>query len=407
MFCTLIVVILLLIANHSSADCTVKPFKPQAPLPIKSNTREPAIIYPSYQQTEINLQTGEQVHFICPGHDVLYGDIRTPTSVEATCDSSGRFDLMGRQVLWEDIRCNGDIESKARYTADNERCGNTAKFAEVGFEAGAGRFLPIMKICFDYAKETPIYVRHTVISNINNGDNSSTRPFFAQDPGFYRATNVDHYYTRNKHRSTINRLLGLPDWSDKFVKGGDDKRFISRGHLAAKKDFFYKSFQLASFRLLNAAPQWQTLNGFNWNQAEINTRDLASNRNVDLEVCTGVYGNDRLPHEATHQEVELNLINNGNLNTLPVPGIFWKIVYDPARYKGIVLIGINNPYSIDQRNFICPDVSNSVSWLTWNKYNMLEGYSYACTIRSFRYAVINDVHVPNDIPDLTEDNLLD
>ena len=67
----------------------------------------------------------------------------------------------------------------------------------------------------------------------------------------------------------------------------EDDYFLSKGHLVAKADFFHGSHQQATFAYTNAAPQWQTFNGNNWNSLENDVRTFASMINLDLECYTG------------------------------------------------------------------------------------------------------------------------
>lgn len=57
----------------------------------------------------------------------------------------------------------------------------------------------------------------------------------------------------------------------------------------AKADFLYGAQQLTTFWYTNAAPQWQTFNGNNWNAMENDCRAFAGSIGADLEVYTGTY----------------------------------------------------------------------------------------------------------------------
>lgn len=57
----------------------------------------------------------------------------------------------------------------------------------------------------------------------------------------------------------------------------------------AKADFLHGSAQMATFWYTNAAPQWQTFNGNNWNALENDARSLAARLGKDLDVYTGTY----------------------------------------------------------------------------------------------------------------------
>lgn len=65
--------------------------------------------------------------------------------------------------------------------------------------------------------------------------------------------------------------------------------FLSKGHLVAKADFLHGAHQMATFMYTNAAPQWQTFNGNNWNALENDVRSFAARTNRDLECYTGTY----------------------------------------------------------------------------------------------------------------------
>ena len=43
----------------------------------------------------------------------------------------------------------------------------------------------------------------------------------------------------------------------------------------------------STFHYVNAAPQWSTFNGGNWNNMENGVRDFVVERNIDATVYTG------------------------------------------------------------------------------------------------------------------------
>lgn len=63
--------------------------------------------------------------------------------------------------------------------------------------------------------------------------------------------------------------------------------FLSKGHLVANADFFYVSHQLSTYFYLNAAPQWQNINGGNWKIIEDSARSLAYALKTPLKMFTG------------------------------------------------------------------------------------------------------------------------
>lgn len=95
-------------------------------------------------------------------------------------------------------------------------------------------------------------------------------------------------YKRATQRVTFTTLLGSAALAEDHIHLTNDY-FLSKGHLVAKADFLYGAQQLTTFWYSNAAPQWQTFNGNNWNALENDCRSFAGSLGADLEVYTGTY----------------------------------------------------------------------------------------------------------------------
>lgn len=67
-------------------------------------------------------------------------------------------------------------------------------------------------------------------------------------------------------------MVGNVKKSEYFEENGD--KFLSRGHLAPDGDFIFGSWQFATYFYVNAAPQWQAVNGKNWLTVEKLVRKL-------------------------------------------------------------------------------------------------------------------------------------
>lgn len=332
------------------------------------------------------MQTGGNIDFACPGGNVILNTVTSTTTIRASCVSGQNFRISNQVYQWSQLRCSRVASATSRFT--NRTC-TGGREAEIGFNLGDGRFVRQILLCFDTAAQTTLYTQYDVVSSIGGGAVGIPRPLFEQDAGFYNTGTqlVNSLYVRGGQRRTINSLLGLNATSTKYIQAGQ-LYFLSRGHLAARSDFFYPSMMNGTFKYINAAPQWQTFNGFNWNQVEIDSRNFASRNNVTLQVWTGTYGVATLPHEGTNRAVPLYIYVNNNVRGIPVPTLYWKVVYNPLNRRGIVLIGLNNPYEINvAKDIICTDISGSVSWLRWNRTSIMDGYSYACSIADFRRVV--------------------
>lgn len=148
----------------------------------------------------------------------------------------------------------------------------------------------------------------------------------------------------------------------------------------AKSDNMHGAAQIATFWHSNAAPQWQIFNGGNWNALENAVRKFAASEKKDLICYTGTFvrlsdqsfiykspcsrihlqGIATLP-DINGNDVELFL--SADDRTMPVPRMFFKILYDPKSQAGIAIAGMNNPYeSLDSvlSNVRCRDICNKV-----------------------------------------------
>lgn len=147
---------------------------------------------------------------------------------------------------------------------------------------------------------------------------------------------------------------------------------------------------MATFYFLNAAPQWQSFNNGNWLKIEIGIKKFIEKRNIDTEVYTGTHSVFTYPDiNGTRQEIWLALNNRGN--RIPVPRFYFKILIAESINAGIVLIGVNDPYaieeSIEKDYILCPDVGEKITYIDWNRKNITAGYSYACSVNDFVKAV--------------------
>lgn len=291
--------------------------------------------------------------------------------------------MLGESLPFYFINCTEYPLHIGRYTGRN--CSGEYKEIEIGFEVDS-RFLPHIITCFDDVTQNAVYSWFNLTSKIGGYQSVFPRPSGFLQGGFYRIHGVDRLYTRNRQRSTINTLLGLPENDTKYIHP-TNSYFLARGHLTAKTDFVFGSQQRLTFYFVNAAPQWQTFNGGNWKTLEDNVRSYASDNKLNLVVYTGTYGITTLPHAVTGNSTPLFLYADKNGNTaIPVPEFYWKYVYDPVHRAGAVFIGVNNPYQ--NKSFtICDDVSESIKWLSWKKDEQQSGFCYVCSAHDFMKVV--------------------
>lgn len=98
-----------------------------------------------------------------------------------------------------------------------------------------------MEICFDDEMLNTVYSRFNLTPAIAGYQYNYPRPAFDQG-NFYdiKHTNVNSLYVRRGQKRIINRILGLPDNSTKYIHDGNDSDYyLARGHLTAKTDFIF------------------------------------------------------------------------------------------------------------------------------------------------------------------------
>ncbi|CAG9765125.1 unnamed protein product [Ceutorhynchus assimilis] len=370
----------------SSKGCSIDPFEADPyPLIVLANTN--TFLYPNPGEKILRFKVNQRVDFICPGGGVNVGSLETDNGVlTGTCKKGTSFKIKRKTLDSSEIRCRTPILRDIRATGNRCSWFDRGQELEVGFIVEDGRFLRTLSICFNQAKQLSEFTYIEQTPSINQQILGTPRPPWLQGSGIYNIKGtISNLYLKKNQRTTINRLLGLPDKSTKYIKNTGDY-FLARGHLTARSDFFYAAQQNATFYMQNIAPQWQTFNSRNWNQIEADVRNYAAASGVNLHVWTGVHGITTLPHEKTGLPTQLYLFVNETSKLIPVPEIFWKAVYNPKTERGVCLIGVNNPY---QETFspICPDISKDIDWLHCDRTSQKRGFCYACNLTAIRFAM--------------------
>jgi len=334
----------------------------------------------------VTLATGQAILLACPGNTNHFNNTNVGINTAlATCDSGTTFFVNSVAYNFSNFACSSYPFHTARYS--NSSCyDGTKRHIEIGFEVEPV-FYKLIDVCFDDVLYTTLYVKAIVVSGIAGYQQGFPRPSFIQD-SFYPGMSVDNLYTRNTQRQTISGLLGSTQLGDQYIDETSDY-FLARGHYSANADYVYGSEHRATFHFVNVSPQWQTFNGGNWELLESSVRNYADNNKLDLEVYTGTYGVATLPN-VNGVETELYLYVDVNNNKgIPVPKFYWKAVYDPKGQRGVVFVGINNPYVNNPQGgyLICTDICSKISWVHWDPKNIARGYSYCCEVDDFRSTV--------------------
>ncbi|EDW73087.1 uncharacterized protein Dwil_GK16832 [Drosophila willistoni] len=356
------------------------------PAPLFSRHGSYEIIVPDPTDT-VQLINGEQLDMFCPGTGFA-APFENRTQVTAQCLQQKYFLVDGLIYPFGNFSC----VNWPTYTAlrTGRQCNGGTDLIKAGFELEDGGFLQAYDVCHDEEAEATRYVHHVLYPSSYDYQHGVARPSFIE-LDFYGGRDVNTKYTQVQQNITISEILGL-DASPYF--NYTDDRILARGHMIAKTDQIFGAAQMATFLFINVAPQWQTFNGGNWEKVETSVRKYVADRNLTTDCYTGTWGVSTLPDvDGVERELYLDFDENHN-GLIPVPKLYFRVVIDRETREGIVLIGVNNPYAsleqIQSDYILCEDIGHRLSWLTWYKEDLHEGYSYACTVEDFT-AVVKDL----------------
>lgn len=344
--------------------------------------------------SEFHLEKKEQIELFCsdgfrPPLNKMGGNVST--TLTATCIGGKKFTIAKKSIELVKATCNS-YPNHTTVVSQN-KC-SAGFLIEIGFNMN-GAWLPVLEVCHDRKIDSTKWVHHEIKPNNVFHQRSVPRIMFIQGD-FYHGLQTEILYTKSEQRKTLGNILKSQKLADELISTGDSYFYLSRGHLAAKADYIFASHQMATFYFINAAPQWQSFNGGNWQAIEMGVRKIVAKRNVDTDVYTGTHD------VVTYKDVdgidrEFYLASNGTHQRIPVPRFYYKAIIAKSINAGIVFVGINDPYmtmeQINEKYIICPDVGDQVDYINWQRKNITAGYSYACSVNDF-------VKVVKALPDL-------
>ena len=119
--------------------------------------------------------------------------------------------------------------------------------------------------------------------------------------------------------------------------------FCSRGHLTPSAAFETKAERDVTFKMTNAAPQWQVFNGGNWARVEEAVKNYVQTKKVDLYVFTGTTGT------STYVAPTVKTV---------IPKYYWKAVCDPGAKQSIFFVAENNVGNTSKNKVVSPSCFN-------------------------------------------------
>ncbi|KAL7011614.1 hypothetical protein ACKWTF_014357 [Chironomus riparius] len=376
--------------TEANIACTIEiSTQTGSPQPVYIRPGTNQFFHPANRNGQIQMTANEAMEMWCSG--TWASPAGAPNLITATCVSGQTFQYNGINFNFNDFRCTGWPWWTSRNTGD--KCYGNGVLVDFGFQVDS-RWLHVYTSCHDLDLETTWFVKHKFTPISDGNQRSVTRPSWTQS-GFFTSSNVNGLYTRLTQTATVATILEDQAAANRFIEADPSEVFLSRGHIAAMTDFIFATEQRATFHFLNAAPQWQTFNGYNWVSVEISSRILASDRGINLDVYSGTWGNGQLWNTAGSWR---NIFLDWPAGKIQMPMIYYKLLIHQETLSGVVLIGVNNPHlslaEIQNLGYIiCPDVSDQITYVSWTKGDLRRGYSYACEIHEF-------VRIVHHIPEI-------
>ncbi|XP_044182632.1 uncharacterized protein LOC122963281 [Acropora millepora] len=171
--------------------------------------------------------------------------------------------------------------------------------------------------CYNQVTLIPEFTGHLIQPNIPDGGG---RDEFREDDSVAPVASDDDY--------KVNQGPPNPLYDNYNLSA---QQFCARGHLTPNADFANNEERSYTMVTTNIAPQWQALNGGNWQRLERALRVYATDAGNPLYVITGTSG------EATGTNGQVV-----KLNKVLAPAWFWKAVCDPFNRQSIFFLARNN-----------------------------------------------------------------
>ncbi|XP_055906640.1 uncharacterized protein LOC129941896 [Eupeodes corollae] len=337
------------------------------------------VFWPVRDKGHLEIPRGESVELQCTKGFRLKP---TDKSINATCSEDKSFLVNNEKVPFQLLNCTSPVRYTVREA--NSTCADNARLYEIGFDVTSNRFIKTISVCHDKSRVNTLWTFNKLEPANVHFQKSVQRLNFSK-AGYFEKRNMNRLYSKENQKQVFENLLG-----SNYVKFFNNRtQFLSRGHISPKADHIYGSQQRATFNFFNAAPQWQIFNAGTWSAVENGIRRLVASKNTELDCYSGTWGVISLPNSKGEPR-EIYLATDANNNgEIPVPKLFYKLIVDTRStpQKGVVLIGVNNPYvtmeELKEDYLICNDVSEWVPWIRWKRDNIAKGYFFACRVDDF------------------------
>lgn len=359
------------VTNQNQKSCSIninKDLSEPQPILVVPGTNN--TILPHDINGIIDWKLHESIEFLCTEGVKQSPELK---SLKGTCIDENIILIDGEQYTIKDIACEKNSRAISKTIGS---CYQGASLVHIGYMV-QNRFIRLIELCFDHKTERTLYAYTHLTKAHATYQKNIKRPGWISGKKYFSNTNINKMYSKENQ---IERVTELVDdkWASVIIT---DEINLVRGHLVPKVDFVYSVQQRATMHLLNAAPQWNVINGGNWQRIEESIRKFVETSNVELDIYSGTFGtlliNGR-EFYLTH--------NSRNQGVIPVPEFFFKVVLDRLSGNGVAIITVNHPFITDKtknKYNLCKDISKNITWVERIKPVLTAGYYYACDVNDF------------------------
>ncbi|XP_017062508.1 uncharacterized protein LOC108102266 [Drosophila ficusphila] len=294
------------------------------------------------------VRTNEVLHMVCQPNDI----------VQTTCQANTNF---SRPLP---LRCQRPIAASATVVTDAS-C--SATMYSVGHNIG-NRHLELYRACYD---RTGIRARFTTHSVYH-------KTFFPQRPcgdftrdGVLSERDAESFLPRQIFR-TFRTIFGN---QQRYIPNERDV-VINRGHLTPSADFLFADQMCATFKYINVAPMFKSINDRNWETVErwVRTRISAGG---SLRIKTGTNGDLTLPDRQNRQR--RIILGTQTKNVMPL--WLYKVIRTSANAPHTVFVTLNNIFARARPN--APNFCTSIPCPITLENVAAAGYTYCCNATTF------------------------
>ncbi|EDW53260.1 uncharacterized protein LOC6612596 [Drosophila sechellia] len=295
------------------------------------------------------VRTNEVLHMICQPNDI----------VQTTCQRT--HNNFSRPFP---MRCQRPLAASATAVTDTS-C--PATMYSVGYTIN-NRRLELYRACYDRNGVRARFTTHSVYH----------KTFFPQRPcvdfsrdGVLSEADTQSFLPRNIYRA-FRTIFGN---NQRYIPNERDV-IINRGHLTPSGDYLYGDQMCATFKYVNVAPMFKSINDRNWETIErwIRTRISAGG---SLRIKTGTNGDLLLPDNRRRQR--RIILGAGTKNIMPL--WLYKVVRTSSNAPHSVFITLNNIFARTRppapafcTSITCPMALESVA---------AAGWTYCCNATTF------------------------